>query len=168
MRNIEKWRSQLIVDLGMSKSDDDFMAICPCHKDNRSSLHVYVGKKTGEIVMKCFVCGATERNVCERLGFPLNWLECDEVPSFHRTADKPPITVDWNWALDVSACAVMDKIAEVAGDCQVASDQLIDSLVGAFSDRLGSIVSEKITRAISESTPPADKTVRADGFEEEV
>ena len=77
----------------------------------------------------------------------------------------PPIAVDWNVALDMSACAVMDKVAEVAGDCQVASDQLIDALVGAFSDRLGSIVSEKINSAIAASTPPTVKTVCADGFE---
>ena len=76
MKNIEKWRSLLTVDLGKSIGDDDFMAICPCHSDDKASLRVHIGKK-GDVVMHCFVCAAKGVDVSRKLGIPINWLEPD-------------------------------------------------------------------------------------------
>lgn len=167
------------MDVCRGFNDDNFWTDCPCHKDEETCLHVYKCLD-GRIEMHCHVCGARSKNVCEKVGIPLEELEpekdslkaisWEEHYSNHRwraakAAVKPSITVDWNVALDMAACAVLDKLTELTGDKQVASDQLIDALVGAFADRLGSMVSIRIMRDLEASTPPMDKTDSAVGFE---
>ena len=66
-----------------TKGPEDFWTICPCHADTSPSLHVSIGKKDGQTVMKCFVCGATGAGVCKALGIPLGELACDA-----RTGEK--------------------------------------------------------------------------------
>ena len=174
MKRIDWWRLKLGADSRRSKGPEDFWTICPCHIDAAPSLHVDVFKnETGNAIrMHCFVCGANGVDVCHQLGLSRVYLNNYEEASFCeekqpvRAAAKPPITVDWNVALDMAACAVVDKITELTGDCQLAGDQLIDGLVSAFSDRLGSLVSGKIDRRIEAATRPTDKTVCADGFEQ--
>lgn len=78
--NFERWISKLGIDQRMTYSDEDFWTLCPCHPDTKPSLHVYIGKKPGEIIMKCFVCGACGKDVCKRVDAPLDWLEADEEP----------------------------------------------------------------------------------------
>lgn len=73
---ISDWAGRLGADPHKSKGPDDFWTICPCHADTKPSLHVYIGK-TGQIVMKCFVCGATGRQVCQTLGLELDEVMCD-------------------------------------------------------------------------------------------
>lgn len=81
---IYEWGDRLGIDPKKSKGREDFWTICPCHADTKPSLHVYAGEKTGEIVMKCFVCGATGKEVCRALDLPLGEVMCDA-----RTGDKP-------------------------------------------------------------------------------
>lgn len=179
MRNIEKWRSRLVVDLGRSKSDDDFMATCPCHLDSRSSLHVYVGKKSGEVLMKCFVCGATGSDVCKDLGVPINWLEADAenadqgllgkdepdsvarriVEHMCRTNGKTygyedlRCAVVWLESFEVAANAVCCMAEHIAGRRDTVRDELVRTLVNAFADRLGSKVMQMLNDEVEASTP---------------
>lgn len=74
---IYDWAGLLTVDDRQSKSREDFVAICPCHGDSHASLHVYVGRETGQVVLKCHACGATGKQVCEALGVDLKELYCD-------------------------------------------------------------------------------------------
>lgn len=67
---IYEWADRLGMDPHKSKGPEDFWTICPCHSDTKPSLHVYIGRKTGEIVMKCFVCDATGAEVCKALDLP--------------------------------------------------------------------------------------------------
>lgn len=76
---IYEWADRLGMDRHKSKSAEDFWTICPCHSDTKPSLHVYVGRKTGEIVMKCFVCDATGADVCKALGVPIGEVMCDAM-----------------------------------------------------------------------------------------
>jgi len=78
-RNFERWVSKLGIDERMTHSDEDFWALCPCHSDTKPSLHVYIGAK-GNVVMNCFVCGAKGKDVCKRVGAPLDWLAADDEP----------------------------------------------------------------------------------------
>lgn len=74
---IYEWAERLEMDPHKSRGPEDFWTICPCHSDTKPSLHVYVGRKTGEIVMKCFVCGATGADVCKTLDLPIGEVMCD-------------------------------------------------------------------------------------------
>ena len=74
---IYEWAERLGMDPHKSRGPEDFWTICPCHSDTKPSLHVYVGRKTGEIVMKCFVCGATGADVCKTLDLPIGEVMCD-------------------------------------------------------------------------------------------
>lgn len=74
---IYDWASLLTVDDRQSKSREDFVATCPCHGDSHASLHVYVGRETGQVVLKCHACGATGKQVCEALGVNPKELYCD-------------------------------------------------------------------------------------------
>lgn len=76
---IYEWADRLGMDPHKSKGPEDFWAICPCHADTKPSLHVYVGRKTGEIVMKCFVCDAKGADVCKTLGLPIGEVMCDAI-----------------------------------------------------------------------------------------
>ena len=74
---IYEWADRLGMDPRKSKGPEDFWTICPCHDDTEPSLHVYASRKTGEIVMKCFVCGVTGAQVCETVGVPIGEVMCD-------------------------------------------------------------------------------------------
>ena len=74
---IYEWAERLGMDPRKSRGPEDFWTICPCHSDTKPSLHVYVGRKTGEIVMKCFVCGSTGADVCKTLDLPIGEVMCD-------------------------------------------------------------------------------------------
>lgn len=76
---IYDWADRLTIDDRASKSREDFMAICPCHSDTHASLHVYVGSDTGQVVLKCHVCQATGKAVCEALGIDPKELYCDAI-----------------------------------------------------------------------------------------
>ena len=76
---IYEWADRLGMDPHKGRNPEDFWTVCPCHADTKPSLHVYVGKKTGEIVMKCFVCGATGGEVCKALGLPIGEVMCDAL-----------------------------------------------------------------------------------------
>lgn len=76
---IYEWADRLGMDPHKSKGPEDFWAICPCHADTKPSLHVYVGRKTGEIVMKCFVCDAKGADVCKTLDLPISEVMCDAI-----------------------------------------------------------------------------------------
>ncbi|MDD7175781.1 MAG: toprim domain-containing protein [Clostridiales bacterium] len=82
---IYEWADRLGMDPHKSKSPEDFWTICPCHSDTRPSLHVYVGRKTGEIVMKCFVCDATGGDVCKALDLPIGEVMCDAMSGEKKT-----------------------------------------------------------------------------------
>lgn len=82
---IYEWADRLGMDPHKSKSQEDFWTICPCHSDTRPSLHVYVGRKTGEIVMKCFVCDATGGDVCKALDLPIGEVMCDAMSGEKKT-----------------------------------------------------------------------------------
>ena len=92
---IYEWADRLGMDPHKSRGPEDFWAICPCHSDTKPSLHVYVGGKTGEIVMKCFVCEATGADVCKALGVPVGEVMCDAMSGDRREsgrAEKPKRT----------------------------------------------------------------------------
>lgn len=76
---IYEWADRLGMDPHKGRNPEDFWTVCPCHADTKPSLHVYIGKKTGEIVMKCFVCGATGGEVCKALGLPIGEVMCDAM-----------------------------------------------------------------------------------------
>lgn len=78
MRNIDKWAERMGVNV--PQGTNSFWAVCPCHSDKTNSLHVYVGMNTGEVLMKCFVCGAEGIHVCKTIGAPLDWLAADDEP----------------------------------------------------------------------------------------
>lgn len=82
---IYEWADRLGMDPHKSKGPEDFWTICPCHSDTKPSLHVYVGRKTGEIVMKCFVCDATGGDVCKALGVPIGEVMCDAMSGEKKT-----------------------------------------------------------------------------------
>lgn len=176
MRNIEKWRSVLIVDLGKSNGDDDFMACCPCHADNESALRVHVGEN-GEIFMHCFVCAAKGTDVCKKLGMPTNWLEpdaesdgCDSdsvtrriVKHMCRTNGKAygyeelRCAVVWLESFEVAANAVCCMAEHITGRRDTVSDELVLTLVNAFADRLGSKVMQMLNDEVEASTPEVPK-----------
>lgn len=175
-----KWLVTLLgMDVSRGFNDDNFWTDCPCHKDEGVSLHVYKCVD-GRIEMHCFACGARSKAVCEKVGIPLEELEMekDSLKAMSRTehygnhriaaraAERRKSTPEtWNDALEAASSAVVSVLDAIAGDRQVASDQLIDALVGAFADRLSSMVSIRIMRDLEASTPPMDKTDSAVGFE---
>lgn len=168
-------------DVAKGFSDDTFWTDCPCHKDENTCLRVYKCID-GRIEMYCHVCGARNKRVCEAIGIPLEELEPEKnslavmnrqdhyaahrwrcaMEEAKRTKSTPET---WNGALESAQAAVIAVIDAITGDRQTASDQLVDSLVGAFADRLGSMVSAQLMRELAASTPPADKTDTAVGFE---
>lgn len=75
---IRDWAARLGMDPHKSRGPEDFWTICPCHNDTEPSLHVYIGG-TGQVVMKCFVCQATGREVCEKLGLSLSEVMCNAI-----------------------------------------------------------------------------------------
>jgi len=177
-----KWLVTLLgMDVSRGFNDDNFWTDCPCHKDEETCLHVYKCID-GRIEMHCHVCGARSKNVCEKVGIPLEELEPEKnslavmnrqdhyaahrwrcaMEEAKRTKSTPET---WNDALEAASSAVVSVLDAIAGDRQVASDQLIDALVGAFADRLGSMVSIRIMRDLEASTPPMDKTDSDVGFE---
>lgn len=80
---LDEWRQLLQVDHYKSRDDEDFWAVCPCHNDHEASLHVHIGGD-GQIVMKCFVCGADRKAVAETLGYKLSDVAVDA-----RTGEPP-------------------------------------------------------------------------------
>ena len=171
-----KWLVTLLgMDVSRGFNDDNFWTDCPCHKDENTCLHVYKCVD-GRIEMHCHVCGARSKNVCEKVGIPLEELEPEKdlLKAIGRTehydnhrwravraaAKRRSTPETWNDALEAASSAVVCVLDAIAGDRQVASDQLIDALVGAFADRLGSMVSIRIMRDLEASTPPMDKTDR--------
>ena len=176
-----KWLVTLLgMDVSRGFNDDNFWTDCPCHKDENTCLHVYKCVD-GRIEMHCFACGARSKDVCEKVGIPLEELETekDSLKAMSRTehydnhrwrtvraaAKRRSTPETWNDALEAASSAVVSVLDAIAGDRQVASDQLIDALVGAFADRLGSMVSIRIMRDLEASTPPTDKTDSDVGFE---
>lgn len=178
-RNFERWVSKLGIHGSRPHSDEDFWAICPCHKDHEPSLHVYIGVK-GNIVMNCFVCGANGKDVCKEVGAPLNWLEADlKIPdelSFVPLRDPGSINhlliermartnsrayswgdircaVLWNESFDVAANAVCMMAERITGSRDTVSDELVRTLVNAYADRLGSKVMRMLDDAVKASTP---------------
>ena len=93
MKLIDLWAKRLGVSTRMRRGPEEFWTICPCHSDTHSSLHVYVGGKTGEIMMKCFVCGATGIDVCKTLGVPLSELDARLQHDAQSDVKKPPLGV---------------------------------------------------------------------------
>lgn len=83
---IHDWAARLGMDDRKSRGPENFWTICPCHSDTKPSLHVYVGQKTGEIVMKCFVCGAKGADVCKALDLPLSEVMCDAMTGEARSS----------------------------------------------------------------------------------
>ena len=177
-----KWLVTLLgMDVSRGFNDDNFWTDCPCHKDEDTCLHVYKCID-GRIEMRCFACGARSKDICEEVGIPLEELEPEKnslavmnrqdhyaahrwrcaMEEAKRTKSTPET---WNGALESAQAAVIAVIDAITGDRQTASDQLVDSLVGAFADRLGSMVSAQLMRELAASTPPADKTDSAVGFE---
>lgn len=160
MRNIEKWRSALIVDLGKSIGDDDFMASCPCHADDKSSLRVRVGEN-GEIVMHCFVCAAKGTDVCKNLGIPINWLEPDAesgekllpgeddvdsvtkqlIERLGRANGKAYGPGDmksaamWGKGVEVAKDVILAMAVYIAGNPAKVRDELIDELARSLANR---------------------------------
>lgn len=85
---IYEWADRLGMDPHKSKGPEDFWTICPCHSDTKPSLHVYIGRKTGEIVMKCFVCDATGAEVCKALDLPIGEVMCDAMSGEKKTGKR--------------------------------------------------------------------------------
>ena len=80
---LDEWRALLDVDDQKSRDTEDFWAVCPCHSDHEASLHVKIGDD-GQIVMKCFACGADRKDVAEALGYQLRDVAVDA-----RTGEPP-------------------------------------------------------------------------------
>ena len=132
---IYEWADRLGIYEGRT---EDFKTICPCHPDTKPSLHVYVGGDTGEVVMKCFVCGATGKAVCEELKIPLKELMCDaytgkptrimnERPKPQRTPKKPKLS----------------KPFEVGRPLRVGDKEYKITNVYEYQDREGRVVLRK-------------------------
>lgn len=85
---IYEWADRMGMDPHKSKGPEDFWTICPCHSDTKPSLHVYIGRKTGEIVMKCFVCDATGAEVCKALDLPIGEVMCDAMSGEKKTGSR--------------------------------------------------------------------------------
>lgn len=160
MRNIEKWRSALIVDLGNSNGDDDFMACCPCHADDKSTLRVRVGED-GEIFMHCFVCAAKGTDVCKKLGIPINWLEPDaESDERPLPGEDEPDSITkqlierlgrangkayglgdmksaamWGKGVEVAKDVILATAVYIAGNPSRVRDELIGELARSLADR---------------------------------
>ena len=180
MSTMKRLVTLLGMDVSRGFNDDNFWTDCPCHKDEETCLHVYKCID-GRIEMHCFVCGARSKNVCEKVGIPLEELEPEkdslaemnrkQRDDAHRWSVAKAAVMrrstpeTWNDALEAASSAVLSVLDAIAGDRQVASDQLTDALVGAFADRLGTMVSIRIMRDLEASTPTADKTDSAGGFE---
>lgn len=182
-RNFERWVSKLGIDERMTHSDEDFWALCPCHSDTKPSLHVYIGAK-GNIVMNCFVCGAKGKDVCKRVGAPLNWLDADpKIPDeWPEMPLKDPGSINhlvieqmarkngkaytwkdircavlWNESFDVAADAICMMAERIAGRRDTVSDELVRALVSAYADRLGSKVMLMLDEEVAASTPEESK-----------
>ena len=132
---IYEWADRLGIYEGRP---EDFKTICPCHSDKKPSLHVYVGGDTGEVVMKCFVCGATGKAVCEELKIPLKELMCDaytgkptrmmnERPKPQKTPKKPKLS----------------KLFEVGRPMRVGDQEYKITNVYEYQDREGRVVLRK-------------------------
>lgn len=80
---LDEWRALLDVDDRKSRDSEDFWAVCPCHPDHEASLHAMIGND-GQIVMKCFACGADRKDVAEKMGYKLRDIAVDA-----RTGEPP-------------------------------------------------------------------------------
>lgn len=178
-KNIGKWIGKLGIHGARPHSDEDFWAMCPCHSDTKPSLHVYVGVK-GNVVMNCFVCGASGKDVCEAVGVPINWLEADGSSEVNPTMSDPKdpgsinhlviehmvrtngrvhgfddvrCAIVWNESFEVAANAVCCMAKHITGRMDTVSDELVRTLVNAFADRLGSRVMQRLDKEVAASTP---------------
>ena len=64
--DIYEWGALLGIDQRRIKGEDDFWTMCPCHRDKNPALHVYLSY-TGQVMMKCFVCGAELEDVSREI-----------------------------------------------------------------------------------------------------
>lgn len=137
---IYEWADRLGMDPHKGRNPEDFWTVCPCHADTKPSLHVYVGKKTGEIVMKCFVCGATGGEVCKALGLPIGEVMCDAL-SGEKTKQA-----DWKGKSRSAASgktAKRSKPFEKGRPLRVGDREFTITNVYEYQDREGRVVLRK-------------------------
>ena len=151
---IYEWADRLGMDPHKSKGPEDFWAICPCHADTKPSLHVYVGRKTGEIVMKCFVCDAKGAEVCKTLGLPLSEVMCDAISGEKAKGD-------WQPKGGRTACAKKAKPSrpfEKGKPMRVGDRDFEIKAVYEYKDRTGRVVLRKARAELWEDGSRVDKS----------
>lgn len=152
---IYEWADRLGMDPHKGRNPEDFWTTCPCHADTKPSLHVYVGKKTGEIVMKCFVCGATGGEVCKALNLPISEVMCDAM-SGEKTKQA-----DWKTRSRSAAggkTAKRSRPFEKDKPLRVGDREFTITNVYEYQDREGRIVLRKARAELWENGSRVDKS----------
>ena len=155
--SIKRWRKDLQVDERKSTGSEEFWAVCPCHEDHEASLHVWIND-AGEVVMKCYACGATIRNVRLAMG-KTHRAAKDEEPEAEKEADlerlKLMLTVD-----DMLECTANMIVLRAKG----ASNGLSKGSEETIATAILAAYFVKLQQEVSKRTK--GKTVGADGFEQ--
>ncbi len=152
---IYEWADRLGMDPHKSRGAEDFWAICPCHSDTKPSLHVYVGGKDGKIVMKCFVCEATGKDVCEALGLPLKEVNCDAMSG---EADKAPSRPTKPKRQPAAKKPKLSKPYEKGGKIKLGDREYEIRAVYEYQDREGNVVLRKARGELWDGEERIDKT----------
>lgn len=105
----DKLRDILARLSGVSKTGDQWEALCPAHDDSNPSLHVSVGRSQ-PVVLNC-KAGCRTDEVLRALG-----LEWDAVLTDDQAADKPPLSKrieSSDWKLFPTETTIYDELLEL-------------------------------------------------------